>query len=61
MLNERESAALGALLRVREMIVDVLPHFNWGASCLSAHDIHILNEVPFAVYDAIEKLTKDSP
>lgn len=35
-----------ALMKALQMMVAVLPEFNWGASCLSAESIRLLNETP---------------
>lgn len=43
-------------LKAAERMIDVaLPQFNWGASCLSAEAIALLNETPGVVRAAIRR------
>jgi len=48
--------ALVVLYRVRRLIDEALPKFNWGHSALDANAITLLNEVPGEVRRAIAKL-----
>lgn len=34
------------LVEVQKLLREALPQFNWGASCLDAHAISLLNRVP---------------
>lgn len=46
---------LEALKKVKQMISEALPKFNWRDSFLDANAIRLLNEVPLAVYEAVAK------
>ena len=44
-----------ALRASERLFLEALPKFNWGASCLDANAIELLNTVPAKVKLAIEK------
>ena len=46
---------LTALRAVERLFKEAHPKFNWGASCLDANAITLLNEVPLRVRSAIER------
>jgi len=44
-----------ALLLAKRLFNEALPKFNWAASALDANAIDLLNQVPRAVQEALEK------
>jgi hypothetical protein len=47
---------IAAATAAKRLLDQVLPHFNWGASALSADDIHQLNTVPRRLTTALNDL-----
>ena len=47
-----------ALLLAQRMCREALPKFNWGASCLDANAIRLLNEAPSAIDAAIAAIQR---
>lgn len=47
---------LTVLYRVQLMNKDALPMFDWSTSCLDAHSISLLNEVPTEVDELVFEL-----
>ncbi len=43
-----------ALQQAQRLFAEALPKFNWGASCLDANAISLLNEVPGIVAKALK-------
>jgi hypothetical protein len=58
---QAEIARLDAIIHIKQRALEeaarlhteALPKFNWGASCLDANAIRLLNEVPATVTRAI--------
>jgi hypothetical protein len=48
--------AIVALELASRLCKDVLPHFNWGASALSAYDIQQLNTTPRSIEQALRSI-----
>lgn len=46
---------LEALKLARRMVTEAHPKFNWGKSFLDANAITLLNSVPIAIEQAIQK------
>lgn len=56
---ETERDALRAVLAdCVQLFNEALPKFNWGASCLDANAIRLLNEVPTKAKAALKEVTK---
>lgn len=54
---ERDRARLVEVLELSNRLMqEALPKFNWGASCLDANAITLLNEVPGAVRALLAEL-----
>lgn len=53
-----QSDMFDALVQVQRLLNEALPKFNYGASCLDANAIELLNRVPGQVHKAIEAYTK---
>lgn len=49
------NAMLDALKAAEKLFNEAHPKFNWGASCLDANAIQLLNTVPQQVRDAINQ------
>jgi hypothetical protein len=49
----REQKLEKALKAAQRLIKEALPKFNWGASCLDANAITLLNEVPLGIEAAL--------
>lgn len=43
-----------AAVRAKQLFDEALPKFNWGASCLDANAITLLNEVPGEIAAALD-------
>ena len=53
-MQANQQEMLAALLSAQKLFDEALPKFNWGASCLDARAISLLNTVPNQVRKAIE-------
>lgn len=52
----KQEEMLLALKSAQRLFNEALPKFNWGASCLDANAIQLLNEVPKQVRNAIDRV-----
>lgn len=53
-LKRRDEVITSALQNTQRLFAEALPKFNWGASCLDANAIQLLNIVPSQVNGAMK-------
>lgn len=51
--EKQEAVMRAALLLAKRMCEEALPKFDWGASCLDANAIDLLNRAPAAIASAL--------
>lgn len=57
-MTYHEHHSLQTLRRVKRLIDEALPKFNWGTSALDGNAIQLLNEVPCQVDRMISDLSQ---